>query len=306
MPARAPEGIPGPDPGPATPDMFDDLTQAPIGVTVAAAAYALAVVATLAEVGWTICTAPHRRRRTLSEAVTAGVMLAGSLAVGIVYTALFVALWSLVGAHHPAAAPTFWAAHPLAGALTAFLLWDLGFWLYHAIGHATKVGWAAHAPHHSGRSYNLTIGLRQPWFPFHGLLVWPWIALTGLPFDLVVAVGAVTTVWQLLVHTSAPIRPPARFAAVFVTPGAHRRHHEHGAAPVNLGGVLTIWDRLAGTWAGPAEPTPSPVDQGPATTENPLVLELRPWIDLRRHGRTDDSAAAPTGAATTATAARRG
>lgn len=278
--------------------MLDDLGRLPTGAAVAATAYAIGLVATLAEVGWLARRPGAGRRAVLADALTASIMLAGSLVAGILYTALFVALWSLAGDHRPPAAAGFWADHPVVATTAALVLWDACFWVYHAIGHVTAVGWASHAPHHSGRSYDLTLGLRQPWFPFHGLLVWPWIALTGLPFDLVVAVGAVATVWQLLVHTAAPFEPPRWFAAVVVTPGAHRRHHDAAGAPVNLGGVLTVWDRLAGTWAGQAIGMPTRDDRDPTPVDSALRVELRPWLDLRHTLR---PGATTGGRATTAT-----
>jgi sterol desaturase/sphingolipid hydroxylase (fatty acid hydroxylase superfamily) len=44
---------------------------------------------------------------------------------------------------------------------------------------------------------------------------------------------------------------PAWLGVVVVTPATHRLHHERGGA-VNLGPVLTVWDRAAGTWQSPS------------------------------------------------------
>lgn len=59
----------------------------------------------------------------------------------------------------------FWQSHPVVGAVAAFGAWDLAGWVYHVIGHHTRVGWGCPQPHHSGPDFDLTFGLRQAWAP---------------------------------------------------------------------------------------------------------------------------------------------
>src|SRR5438093_1331871 len=69
-------------------------------------------------------------------------------------------------------------------------------------------------------------------------------------------VSSFATCWQVLEHTNMPVRFPSWFSAHVMTPAAHRQHHGRAGGAVNLGPVLTWWDRLAGTWVGPDCPPP--------------------------------------------------
>ncbi|MDP9418697.1 MAG: sterol desaturase family protein [Actinomycetota bacterium] len=90
----------------------------------------------------------------------------------------------------------------------------------------------------------------------------------------------------MLEHTSLPVRFPRWFAAVVMTPAAHRHHHGRDGGLVNLGPFFTVWDRLAGTWV-PAE-HPAPLAYGPAVpaSANPVTVELAGWVKLGRSIRT--------------------
>ncbi len=170
--------------------------------------------------------------------------------------------------------------------MAAFVAWDFSGWVYHVIGHRTRIGWAAHQPHHSGSEYDATLGLRQSWTPFHGLVHHPLLALAGFDLRVVLVCAAVSNCWQVLEHTSLPVRFPRWFAAVVMTPAAHRHHHGRDGGLVSLGPFFTVWDRLAGTWV-PAE-HPAPLAYGPAVpaSANPVTVELAGWVKLGRSIRT--------------------
>ena len=265
-------------------------------LTEAATPYALvlslppvvAVVAVTAEVVWLSRHPGPVRRRVLVSAATAAAMAVGGLAVSLPYTAAFRFLWEATGRWRWEAAAQLWQDHPVVGAVAAFVAWDLSGWVYHLIGHRTRIGWAAHQPHHSGSDFDATLGLRQSWVPFHGLVHHPLLALAGFDLRVVFACAAISSAWQVLEHTSIEVPFPRWFAAVVMTPAAHRHHHRREGAPVNLGPVLTLWDRLAGTWV-PAD-EPAPAAYGPASTAsaNPLTVELAGWRALvsRGPGRT--------------------
>lgn len=242
--------------------------------------YAIAFAGVAAEVAWLSRRPGPTRSRVLRSAGTAGAMAAGALVVGVVYTAVFRRLWEAVAGWRWEAAADLWQAHPVAGAVIAFVAWDLSGWVYHVIGHRTRVGWAAHQPHHSGPDYDATLGLRQSWAPFHGLVHHPLLALAGFDFRVVAVCAAVSNCWQVLEHTSLALRFPRWFEAVVMTPAAHRHHHGREGGAVNLGPFFTVWDRMAGTWVPPG--APAPVAYGPSrpAPANPVAVELAGWVAL--------------------------
>ena len=244
--------------------------------------YAVALALAAVEISWLARRPGPARWAVLRAAATAGAMGAGALLVGVVYAALLRPLWNAMAGIAPVGPAEFWHAHPLLGAVAAFVAWDLAGFLYHWIGHHTVVGWAAHQPHHSGVDYDVSLGFRQTWVPFHGLVVQPLVALLGFDLDVILICAAVSNSWQMLIHTSVPVRIPGWFEAVLMTPASHRQHHGRDGGAVNLGPVFTAWDRMAGSWVPPA--VPAPVVYGPAGTPvaNPVTVELAGWRHLYR------------------------
>lgn len=105
-----------------------------------------------------------------------------------------------------------------------------------------------------------------------GLLVHPLLALAGFDLRVVAVCASISYSWQVLEHTSLPIRFPAWFSGQVMTPAAHRHHHGRGSEGVNLGPVLTWWDRLAGTWVPPE--VPAPRNYGPAVAASTQPCQM--------------------------------
>lgn len=211
-------------------------------------------------------------------------MCAGSLIVGLGYTVLLRRVWPYARMLGPDGARAFWTAHPRLGWCAAFVAWDAVGWLYHWLGHRTRVGWAAHQPHHSGVDFDITLGLRQSWTPVMGLLVHPLMAVGGFSFGQVVVCSAASNLWQLLQHSSAPLRLPAWIESVVMTPATHRHHHGRDCSgrrtAVNLGPVFTFWDRLASTWVPAHIAPPDAFGMAARPSANPVRLELAGWMAL--------------------------
>jgi len=242
--------------------------------------YVVAVAAVAAEVAWLARAGGPARRRLLMSAVTATAMAAGALVVSVPYTAAFRVLWGALATFRWEGGADLWRAHPLLGAAVAFVAWDFSGWIYHLVGHRTRVGWAAHQPHHSGTEFNASLGLRQSWAPFHGLVHHPLLAFLGFDLRVIFVCAALSNLWQVLEHTSLGIRFPRWFAAVVMTPAAHRHHHGREGAAVNLGPFFTIWDRLAGTWVPPDRPAPAAYGPEGPVVGNPIVIQLAGWRQL--------------------------
>ena len=150
---------------------------------------------------------------------------------------------------------------PLAW-LIGFLLLDLLNYGLHRLSHANVLLWRVHLVHHSDVQVDVTTTVRH--HPLESLVS------SGAAAALVVVLGlswtsvAAYALCALLVSawSHANLRLPARLEAalgrVLVTPGAHLLHHS--ALPVqtdsNFGTVLSVWDRLFGTFTDPARQRP--------------------------------------------------
>ena len=272
-----------------------EFRQASTTSLLATGAVIVGLAAVAVEAGWT-ARDPSEWRAVLHRARTALIMAAGAVAVGFGYSAVIRRLWPIVGSVCPDRISGFWAGHRWVGAAAAFVVWDGVGWLYHAVGHHTAVGWAAHRPHHTGTVFDLTLGLRESWTPVHGLVVQPLAALLGFPLRTVIACSIVSNLLQLLQHTRAPVRLPTIVSAVVMTPAAHRQHHRidlNGRnRAVNLGPVFTVWDRMAGTWAAPSYGPAAIADQAVAASSNVLQLEFAGWLELLARQRSSGAAEA--------------
>lgn len=233
------------------PDRFDTLS---VGTSISALSIAVVAVAPLLEGLWLTLIGAHGRA-ALARHRVAATMGAGGLAAGAGIGMVYAWWWQLTGRVLPDPVTSLWADRPALGYLGAFVVWDAASWVYHWVGHHLPFGWASHQVHHSGERYDLSLAWRQAWLPVHALMVFPVVALFGFDLGCVAVCAAISNVYQALMHISTPIRAPRWAGWVLITPGLHRRHHLRGGGPVNLGAVLSIWDRLAGTLdATPVEP----------------------------------------------------
>lgn len=132
----------------------------------------------------------------------------------------------------------------------AMLLWDFLYYWNHRWMHEVRLFWGNHVAHHSGRRYNLSTALRQPWSPF--LMSWVYfpLPLLGIPARAHARAAQLNLLYQYWIHTEAIDRLPEPIEKVLNTPSHHRVHH--GANPQyldkNYGGILIVWDRLFGTF----------------------------------------------------------
>jgi sterol desaturase/sphingolipid hydroxylase (fatty acid hydroxylase superfamily) len=251
-----------------------DSTELDPGVVLVNACYALLVAAVLAEAVWLYLQHGARRLRPVA---TAAVLGAGATVTGVGIAAAQVWMWRLVGGAAPAVLERWWASHPLLGAVAAFVAWDAAGYWYHRIGHRSRLGWASHRVHHSGGHYDLSLAWRQPWLPLHALVVFPLVALGGFELRIVLLCAAVSNLYQGLLHVERPLPIPRWVTWAVQVPATHRRHHLIGRPTANLGPVLTVWDRLWGTW----DPTPVRADAryglDEGTSENPLTIQAAGW-----------------------------
>jgi len=133
----------------------------------------------------------------------------------------------------------------------AFFLCDLVLYIYHLLGHKTRLLWAAHVAHHSSLHYNLSVGFRINFIHlFYRFLFWAPLCLIGITPEMILFLESLTAIWNFLIHTEK-IKKLGFLDLLFNTPSNHRVHHASNPEYIdkNLGGILILYDRLFGTYA---------------------------------------------------------
>lgn len=145
-------------------------------------------------------------------------------------------------------------AHVLAATVLGFLVLDGWSYVEHRLMHAVPSLWRFHLVHHSDVAVDFTTTERhhpiEAAIAAGGLLALIY-ALAIPPLSVAIFFLSGTAV-SLLSH--ANVRLPQRLerllVPLIVTPGAHLVHHspERHETNSNYGFVLTVWDRLFGTY----------------------------------------------------------
>jgi len=146
---------------------------------------------------------------------------------------------------------------PLPGWLAlilALVLFDLWMYLWHRANHRVALLWRLHRVHHTDPQMNASTALR-----FHPgeilismLLNSGVVVLIGLDLEALVLYKTMMVAVILLHHSNVrlPDLLDRTLRAVLVPPSMHRVHHSDVEAETNsnYGTVLSVWDRLFGSF----------------------------------------------------------
>jgi len=170
----------------------------------------------------------------------------------------------------------------------AFLGVDFFYYWAHRMSHQVNLFWLGHVVHHQSEDYNLSVALRQSTFQkmFTFYFYFP-MALLGFKTEWFVLMGAFNLLYQFWIHTEVIKKMPAWFEYIFNTPAHHRVHHGRDPKYIdkNHAGTLIVWDRMFGTFQEEEE-TPTYGITTPLNTFNPIMANVRPFVDLWREVRT--------------------
>ncbi len=127
------------------------------------------------------------------------------------------------------------------------------YWVHRGM-HRKRVLWLTHAFHHSIDRLWWLSGSRTSvthlllFAAPQVLLGYYVLQLSAFDASIAFSIGIVVNVW---IHTNISVNlGPLQW--LIITPNYHRLHHgSHGLSGKNLGFVLTIWDRMFGTFADP-------------------------------------------------------
>jgi sterol desaturase/sphingolipid hydroxylase (fatty acid hydroxylase superfamily) len=139
--------------------------------------------------------------------------------------------------------------------LISFLVLDFfGGWLVHLVQHKTKLLWRFHIIHHSDNNVDVTTSLRHHPIEsvLRGVFFLMGVIVSGAPMYAVMIFQTLLILAVQFTHANISLpkwldKPLSYF---IVSPNMHKVHH-HWQQPYtdsNYGAVLSIWDRMFGTY----------------------------------------------------------
>jgi sterol desaturase/sphingolipid hydroxylase (fatty acid hydroxylase superfamily) len=146
------------------------------------------------------------------------------------------------------------AENPLMVFLISFLFLDFCEYVYHLAMHKSDSLWRFHVVHHSDDIVDTSTVLREhPGETFIRLaFLLVWVASCGVPFWALIFRQFIQIASNVFAHSNYRLSEKANkyIGLVFITPNIHHVHH-HYKQPFtdhNYGDVLSIWDRMFGTF----------------------------------------------------------
>ena len=167
--------------------------------------------------------------------------------------------------------------HLLLLFIASFIFLDLGEYVYHVIMHRVKRLWMFHLVHHSDNVVDVSTTLREhPGENFIRLsFTLLWVFISGTLFWVLLLRQTIQVITTLFAHMNyqLPKKLDKAIGFVFITPNLHHVHH-HFQQPYtdcNYGDVLSIWDRLFGTFR--------------TLPQQEIIYGVDTYMDIKEHAR---------------------
>jgi sterol desaturase/sphingolipid hydroxylase (fatty acid hydroxylase superfamily) len=139
--------------------------------------------------------------------------------------------------------------------VVAFLLLDLMHYAVHRWQHAAPFLWRFHALHHSDPDVDVTTSVRHHPIEYLIAAAIYWLAVLALDIPGTVVISHAVAVFAAAAITHGNFRLPELLERwlqpMLITVDLHRMHHSVSPAEANsnYGAILSVWDRLFGTFA---------------------------------------------------------
>jgi sterol desaturase/sphingolipid hydroxylase (fatty acid hydroxylase superfamily) len=180
--------------------------------------------------------------------------------------------------------PTWPIANAGLSFVVGFLLLDLFRYGVHRCKHAVPFLWRFHALHHSDPDVDVTTSVRQ--HPGDYLIssaaFWSVVILLDIPAPVALSYGIAVFAIEAIQHGNIRLPEPLErwLRPMLVTTDMHRIHHSILAnqANANYGAMLSVWDRLLGTYTGISRAQHDRIVFG--VRELPRTECVKPWAML--------------------------
>ncbi len=138
--------------------------------------------------------------------------------------------------------------------ISLFFLLDFCEYIYHVTMHKIDTLWKFHLVHHSDLQVDVSTTVREhPGETFvRTCCLMLWTFLLGPAVGVLILRQTFQTVSNIAAHTEFRLSPRANkiIGLLFITPNLHHVHHHYELpyTDCNYGDVLSVWDRLFGTF----------------------------------------------------------
>lgn len=138
--------------------------------------------------------------------------------------------------------------------ISLFMLLDLCEYVYHVVMHKIDPLWKFHLVHHSDLHVDVSTTVRE--HPGETCVrtccLMLWVFICGPAVSVLVLRQTFQSLFNILAHTEfrLPCKVNKVVGLIFITPNLHHVHHHYQLPHTdrNYGDVLSIWDRLFGTF----------------------------------------------------------
>lgn len=166
----------------------------------------------------------------------------------------------------------------------ALLIAEFANYWSHRLSHMVPLLWPVHFIHHTAETLTATAaGRSHPlniWLAFAGAA---WLKLLGAPEETIVMTLVASSAMAYLQHANARMRL-GFLGKIFIGPEIHRLHHSRDPKHFdkNFGMVLTVWDRVFGTFMADDTPRTGVSERSPKTYFEQLAYPFEKWAEMLR------------------------
>ena len=141
------------------------------------------------------------------------------------------------------------------GFIYAYLVWELGHFLYHYLAHKVRLLWCLHSTHHAPEDMNLSVTHAHFFLeaPYADTIRTTVCILLCVQPELLFLIMFIDRTYGAFIHIGDNLVKDARFGVlnkIMLTPSHHRVHHARNPLYIdtNFCNLLNVWDRIFGTY----------------------------------------------------------
>lgn len=136
-----------------------------------------------------------------------------------------------------------------------YIVWELGHFIYHYLGHKVRLFWCLHSTHHAPEDMNLSVTYAHFFLeaPYADIIRTTVCLLLGVEPAMLFLIMFIDGTYGAFIHVGENFIKDARFGILnklMLTPSHHRVHHAKNPLylDTNFCNFLNIWDRIFHTY----------------------------------------------------------